>query len=199
MEGNTLKKNNNYFYEIAAEFLFKSKRGYFLSPLEIDLIVQWDDKGIPLKIVKKAMKKGFENPGRKKSLLYFNKIVEKEYRLYKKMRTGSKRKKYSVSEPDKKKEIENMINLIQVEYFKNLYKKFIEKKIDYKDKEEFDRKIDDEILKRYYYISKQNMLKEWEENFSFIRVDNVNKEKMIKKYFIIKKRDELNLFKISLI
>jgi hypothetical protein len=185
--------DNNFFYEIAFEFLSRAKRSYFLSPLEIDLIKKWEEKGIPLTIIKKSLNKGFEKAGRKKTLLYFKKIVEKEFRA-----KGDKLiAKQSENNDKKTEEADKQIDLIESEYFRKKYKQFNLKDSTYGEKEEFDDTIDKEIIALFFNENIDKTEEEWNKKFQYIKVGQKEKIRLIEKYFIMKKREELNLFYFS--
>jgi len=188
-------KNNNYFYAIAYEFLSRTKRSYFLTPLEIDLILKWQKERIPLSVVLKGLKAGFKKSGRKKTLLYFKGFVEREYKNFSKAFVGKKRAT-KVEENERNNELSDLIKLIKDENFRSLYEEFFSKERSYQEREDFDRSIDDKIIE-IFGLGMDKYREEWEKKFSFIRVDEETKNSLVKKYLIVKKREELNLFSVS--
>ncbi len=187
------KGDENFFYEIAFEYLSRVKRGYFLSPLEIDLIKKWEENKIPLTIIKKSLRKGFEQAGRKKTLLYFKKIVEKEFK-----QKGDKLvSKQTDNNDNRLEEIDKQINLIESESFREKYRQFNLKESSYNDKESFDDKIDREIIDLFFNEKKEETEQEWNKNFQYIKVGEKEKTRLIERYFIMKKREELKLFYFS--
>ncbi len=192
--GKNITDNTSYFYEIAFEFLSRIKRGYFLSPLEIDLIKKWESNNIPLKIIKKSLYSGFRKPGRKKTLLYFKKIVEKEFKKEKEKLTPKNDK----IEENNNENIQEQIEIINSDYFKKRYKEFAEGlPLSEKEKEEFDKSIDKKIIEFYY--DEEEIKNEWNQKFQYIKIGETEKKRLMKKYFIMKKREEFHLFYFSYI
>ncbi len=188
--------DENYFYSIAYEFLSRTKRSYFLSPLEIDLILKWEEKKIPLSVIKKALKEGFKRAGRKKTLLYFKKIVEKEFKNYLSLSSG-KNMKTAKGDNQKREEHKKLIEIIPDEYFKELYAEFFSEERTFDEKVKFDEMIDKKISERFFTdrILEEAEI-EWSKKYPFISVDNNTKRKLVEKYLIVKKREELNLFSV---
>ena len=189
-------KNSNYFYAIAYEFLSRTKRSYFLTPLEIDLIIKWQKERIPLSVVLKGLEAGFKKSGRKKTLLYFKGFVEREYKNFSKASVG-KRKSEKKEEKDNYDEFLDMIDFIKDDEFKKSYKEFFSEKRGVQEREEFDKSIDDKIIERFG-SEMDKFREEWEKKFSFIRVDEETKLSLVKKYLIVKKREELRLFSVRI-
>ena len=188
------REEDNYFYSIAFEFLSRTKRSYFLTPIEIDLILKWKKRKIPLPVVLKGLKEGFKKSGRKKTLVYFKGFVDREYKNFSKASVG-KRKSDKRKEKDNYDELLNMIDFIKDDEFKKSYKEFFSEKRGTQEREEFDKSIDDKIIERFgSEIEKYRA--EWEKKFSFISIDEKTKLSLVKKYLIVKKREELGLFSV---
>ncbi len=79
------KKNLNYLTSVEQFFVSLKGSGISLSGSDYHLICQWEERGVPLKTVCRALEKGYSNyeqqnprPGQKISLAYFRKFVEEE-------------------------------------------------------------------------------------------------------------------------
>ncbi len=188
-------KNSNYFYAIAYEFLSRTKRSYFLTPLEIDLIIKWQKERIPLSVVLKGLEAGFKKSGRKKTLLYFKGFVEREYKNFSKASVGKRRSYKGEKKDDSYNELMGLIELIKDDDFKSLYEDFFSKERSSQEREDFDRTIDNKIIE-IFGSEMDKYREEWEKKFSFIRVDEETKLSLVKKYLIVKKREELRLFSV---
>ncbi len=177
--------SDNYFYSIAYEFLSRSKRSYFLTPLEIDLIVKWEKKKIPLFVIVKALKAGFRKPGRKKSLLYFRGFVEREFKKYMDTKIG-KEQRVKIDTKEKNEEIFNMIEFIRDEEIKKLYLEFFSSEKSIEERDKFDKIIEDKIKEKFLNEKAlKEAEKEWDKRFPFISVDEKTKKKLKEKYIIV--------------
>ena len=84
----------NYFTEIEETFIRRRARNLFLSPLDWALMEVWQDKGIPLHIVIRAVEQVFDNfdknPGPRsvKGLMFCREEVEAQYDEWLKAQTG---------------------------------------------------------------------------------------------------------------
>lgn len=86
----------NYFTEIEEAFVKRRGRNLLLSPLDWALIESWQDRGIPLHIVLRAIESVFDamdkNPGRirtVKSISYCREEIEAQYAEWISSRAGS--------------------------------------------------------------------------------------------------------------
>lgn len=86
----------NYFTEIEEAFVRRRGRNLLLSPLDWALIESWQDRGIPLHIVLRAIESVFDtmdkNPGRVrtvKSISYCREEIEAQYAEWITSRAGS--------------------------------------------------------------------------------------------------------------
>ncbi len=179
---------DSYFYSIAVYFLKRTKRGVFLNSSELSLIKMWKDKGIPLNVVISGLKKGFKVPGKKRSLRFFEKYVENEFKNYKKKLVGRKSSGHLLKKEEFKKLDEIMDNEI-----KKLILDFIEGKSEFKEIEEIDSFIDSIIIKKYYENEKKDILDEWKDVINSYSIPEEEKEEFLKKSFVYKKREELKI------
>ena len=79
------RKNLNYFSTIEQFFISLKDSGLTLSANDYQLIGQWEERGIPVELVCRAIEKGFfqfkeQSRGRNRriSLTYLQEIVEEE-------------------------------------------------------------------------------------------------------------------------
>ena len=92
----------NYIAEIETKFSKIRGRGLMLSPKDFTLVKKWEEKQIPLRIVKRAMDdvhKKFKEQNRKdniNSLSYFKQAVEKEFAEWKQSQVGKNQQKQPV-------------------------------------------------------------------------------------------------------
>ncbi len=177
---------DSYFYSIAFYFLKRTKRGVFLNSIEINLIREWQKADIPLDIVIRGLKEGFKKPGKKRSLNYFKKFVEKEFKAYKKLKIG-KTKDFSAIKHHYKDKIES----IKHEIIKKLIYEFLNKKINISTISELDEKINKIILTDFWESEKEQLYNEWKDIIESSNIPEDSIEEMLKKSLIYKKRDEL--------
>ncbi len=179
---------DSYFYSIAVYFLKRTKRGVFLNSSEISLIKMWKDEGIPLSVVISGLREGFKVPGKKRSLRFFEKYVEKEFKNYKKKLVGRTSSGHLIKKEEFKKLNEIMDNEI-----KKLIFDFIDGKSEFKEIEEIDSHIDSIIIKKYYGNEKTEILEEWKDVINSYSIPEEEKEEFLKKSFVYKKREELKI------
>ncbi len=81
----------NYEGSVADLFIRLRGRSLTLSPIDIDLICQWRDRGIPLRIVLKAIEEVMHNHrGRRiRSISYCAEEIEASYAEWLEMRVGA--------------------------------------------------------------------------------------------------------------
>jgi hypothetical protein len=86
----------NYFTEIEEAFVRRRGRNLLLSPLDWALIESWQDRGIPLHIVLRAIESVFDAMDKKpnrlrtiKSISYCKEEIEAQYAEWAQSRTGS--------------------------------------------------------------------------------------------------------------
>ncbi len=95
----------NYFTEIEETFVRRRGKNLLLSPIDWAMIEVWQERGIPLHIVLRAIETVFDGFDKKpssrsiKGLLYCREEIEAQYDEWLKMQTG-KASEISVAEPD---------------------------------------------------------------------------------------------------
>lgn len=84
----------NYYTEIEETFVRRRGKSLFLSPIDWAMIEGWQERGIPLHIVLRAIESVFDlfdkNPGKRtiKSLLYCREEIEAQYTEWSAMQAG---------------------------------------------------------------------------------------------------------------
>ena len=111
----------NYFTEIEETFVRRRGKHLLLSPIDWAMIEAWQDRGIPLHIVIRAIESVFDgydkNPGPRsiKGLLYCREEVEAQFKEWTEMQAGKTKDESSVEfAPEKIVEhIESVIEQLQ--------------------------------------------------------------------------------------
>ena len=84
------REHLNYFTAVEHYFMSFTKKGVLLSSLDYHLIKSWEEKGIPLFVVCKGIKKSLTSfiqsrrnyDSLPKSIKYCQKAIEEEYMVY---------------------------------------------------------------------------------------------------------------------
>jgi hypothetical protein len=97
-----LDRRSRYYQTIAKVFIELRGAPFFLSPKEVDMVKQWEEKEIPLRVVLEGIKGSFERHRIRQgirhkpySLDYCNTFVERAFDLYRDRRVGRKNEKVS--------------------------------------------------------------------------------------------------------
>lgn len=125
-------KRSQYFQTIARHFFKQRGAPFFLSSRELDLIVQWEKMGIPLRVVLEGMRRSFESSrskqgkkGRILSLAYSNTQVLKSFEQYRERKVGKRRVllEREVKREKAKAEVEKFLRVIppRVSYLREIY------------------------------------------------------------------------------
>jgi hypothetical protein len=111
------KKNETGFYfQTIARFFFEQRGSpFFLSSNELDIIEEWEEKGVPVRVVLEGIRDCFicqrTKPGRKRkihSLAFCRAFVLRAFESYKGRKVGSGLK--TVTEEDRKKQLEQAVD-----------------------------------------------------------------------------------------
>ena len=114
-----LDSRSRYYQTIAKVFIELRGAPFFLSPKEVNRVKQWEEEGIPLRVVLEGIKGSFERPQIRRGIRYkpysldsCNAFVERAFDLYRERRVGRKNEKASRGkkwEPRLLREIEKFL------------------------------------------------------------------------------------------
>lgn len=95
-----LDRRSGYYQSIAKFFIELRGTPFFLSSRELDIVRQWEEIGIPLRVVLEGIKGSFEQPGyrqgkrrRPYTLDYCHSFVSRAFEQYEDRRVGQKKVK----------------------------------------------------------------------------------------------------------
>jgi len=155
------RERSRYFQAVARAFLSRRGAPFFLSAKDLDLILAWENLGIPLGVVREGIEKAFENlrdrqAGKVKvlSLSFCQRCVLRAFDQYRERKVG--RKKRVEPREDKRKkikaEVQKFLNHLPPELnylggvFLEARKKFSESRLDEDALEAMDEKIEELLL-----------------------------------------------------
>lgn len=97
-----LDRRSGYYQTITKVFIELRGAPFFLSSKELDRIRQWEERGIPLRVILEGIRESFEQPGhrhrkrrRPLTLDYCNSFVLRAFDLYRERCVGRKKKTVS--------------------------------------------------------------------------------------------------------
>ena len=100
-----LDRRSGYYQTIAKVFIELRGAPFFLSSKELDMVRQWEERGIPLRVVLEGIKGSFDRPGRchgkrrkPYTLDHCNSFVLRAFNLYRDRCVGGKNAKASGEE-----------------------------------------------------------------------------------------------------
>jgi len=116
---NGFDRRSGYYQTIAKFFIDLRGAPFFLSSKELDIVSQWEERSIPLRIVLEGIRGSFEQRGYRKrkrqrpyTLDFCHSYVLGAFELYKDRRVGQKRTKTFREDKERKKKI-----LFEIERF----------------------------------------------------------------------------------
>lgn len=116
---NGLDRRSGYYQSIAKFFIDLRGAPFFLSSKELDIVRQWEEKSIPLRIVLEGIRGSFEQHGYRQgkrqkpyALDYCHSFVLRAFDLYQDRRVGQKRTNAFTGDKERKTKI-----LFEVERF----------------------------------------------------------------------------------
>lgn len=154
------KERSQYFQEIAHHFIAERGAPFFLSSVDIELILSWEKMKIPLGVVLEGMKKAFQNRRAKsgekrkvRTLVSCQYHVLREFEQYRERRVGKMKNVRRDKRKEKRRmirrEVENFLASIpsEVVYLEEIYSRAMRllsrKDVDEDELEKLDRKVED--------------------------------------------------------
>ena len=192
MEENGSDGRDLYLYEVAMAFLEMTGRGCFLSPLELALVESWRERGIPMTVLGRAFRKAGVGPGRPSSLVSLKRGVEREERMRRRGKLGAS---VALAEEDALRE---RIEAISEERFRELYRSFLAETRSEEERIAFDEGVDGRLLELYAPSRWEEICREWSERYPYLIVSSADQEERLKrKYFLLRLREEGGLFRLA--